>query len=122
MSLRGRRSKALRLRAPGHALADTLEPVKQFASTLIPFVALFAERPPDNLLKLAWNLRAMICEVWRYRLQNRGHHFSRCLAAEGCPSRDHLIKHDPKTPDISSLIHRFAEHLFRRHITSCPKN
>src|SRR5438132_7685825 len=101
-----------------HATTETLERLKQFVCALIPFLALFAQRLADNLLKLGRSVREVIRERRWLLLKNRRHRFSRRVAGEWRMPRYHFVKDYAETPDIGALINRRAARLFRRHVTN----
>ena len=53
----GSRGGAFQLSLEFHSATETFESLKQFVGALIPFLALFAQRLADNLLKLSRSLR-----------------------------------------------------------------
>src|SRR5207248_135981 len=100
------------------AATEALERLKQFVCALIPFLALFAQRFADNLLKLGRSVREVIRERLWLLLKNRRHRFSRRVAGERRMPRYHFVKDYAETPDIGALINRRAVRLFRRHVTN----
>ena len=50
-----------------HSATETFERLKQFVCALIPFLAIFAQRLADNLLKLSRSVRDVTRERRRFR-------------------------------------------------------
>src|SRR5439155_5506780 len=98
------------------------ERLKQFVGALIPFLAIFAQRFADNLLKLSGSLRDVTGERRWFHLKNRRHRFSWRFAGEWRMPRYHFVKDCAETPDIGALIDRRAVRLLRRHVTSSSQN
>src|SRR5437773_11213607 len=114
MRLRGAFQRSLEF----HDAKETMERLKQFVCALIPFLALFAQRFADNLLKLGQSVREVIRERRWLLFKNRRHRFSWRVAGEWRMPRYHFVKDYAETPDIGAFINLRAARLFRRHITN----
>src|SRR6476646_7756366 len=94
------------------------ERLKQLVCVVIPFVAIFAQRFADNLLKFS----GQMCDVMRerrwLRLKNCRHHLFWCVASEWRIAGYHFVKDYAETPDIGGLINLPAARLLRRHVTN----
>src|SRR5206468_12834032 len=101
-----------------HATTEILERLKQFVCAVIPFLAIFAQRFADNLLKLGRSVRDVTRERRWFLLKNRSHYLSWRFASEWRMPRYHFVKHHAETPNIGTLINLRAARLFRRHITN----
>src|SRR5438132_13210242 len=116
MSLRGAFQRSLEF----HATTETLERLKQFVCALIPFLALFAQRFADNLLKLGRSVREVTRERRWFLLKNRKHRFSWRVAGNWRMPRYHFVQHYAQTPNIGSLINLPAARLVRPHVMNRP--
>ena len=58
----------------------------------------------------------------RSAFDNRRKNFSHILALKGCLTRQHLIQHTAKCPNVGSLIDRLSPCLLRRHICRRAEN
>src|SRR6266542_631701 len=99
-------------------VTKVFERLKQFVGALIPFIAIFAQRFADNLLKLGRSVRDVTGERRWFHFKNRRHRFSWRFASEWRMRRYHFVKDCAETPDIGALINRRAVRLFRRHVTN----
>ena len=102
-------------------MTKIFERLKQLVCAVISFLAIFAQRLVDNLLKLSGSVRDVTRERRWLRLQDRIHHLLWYIAIKRHMPRHHLIKHHAQTPDIGALINRRAERLFRRHVTGASQ-
>src|SRR5438132_12372442 len=118
MSLRGAFQRSLEF----HATTETLERLKQFVCALIPFLALFAQRFANNLLKLGRSVREVIRERRWFLLKNRSHYLYWCFTGEWRMPRYHFVKNYAETPNIGAFINWRAVRLFRRHVTNCSQH
>src|SRR5437868_620198 len=94
------------------------ERLEQIVCAVIPFVAIFAQRFADDLLKLGGSICDVTCQRRWLFLKDRRHHLSWCVSGEWRMTGSHFIKHHAETPDIGPFINLRAARLLRRHITN----
>src|SRR5206468_5606228 len=114
----GSRGGAFELSPKFQFVTKTFERLKQFMRALIPFLALFAQRFADNLLKLSRSVRDVTRERRWFLLKNRSHYLFWCVAGERRMPRYHFVKDYAETPDISGFINVRTAGLLGRHITN----
>ena len=95
------------------------ERLKQLVCAVIPFLAIFAQRFADDLLKLSGRVR----DVTRERRLAPSQESKTSLLLVCSPSEwrmpgYHFVKDDAETPDIGAFINLPAARLLRRHVTN----
>ncbi len=99
-------------------MTKIFERLKQFVCAVIPFLAIFAQRFADNLLKLSGSVREELGERRWVHLKNRRHRLPWCVAREWRMPRHHFVKDYAEIPDIGAFINLPAARLLRRHIAN----
>src|SRR4029077_8090198 len=94
------------------------ERLKQLVCAVIPFLAIFAQRFADNLLKLSGSVLDVTRERRRFLFKNPRHRLSWCVAREWRMPRYHFVKDYAEIPEVGALINLPAARLFRRHIAN----
>src|SRR5438477_5365991 len=110
------RGGALQLGREFQFVTKIFERLEQLVCAVIPFLAIFAQRFADNLLKLRGSMREVTRERRWLLLKNRRHRLSWCVAGEWRMPRYHFVKDDAETPDVGTFINLRAARLLRRHV------
>src|SRR5213596_3160034 len=98
------RGGALQLGREFQFVTKIFERLEQLVCAVIPFLAIFAQRFADNLLKLGRSVRDVTRERRWLPLKNRRHHFFWCVAGERRMASYHFVKDYAETPDVGPLI------------------